>query len=151
MLPSTINEAITKPFLSLRVLVDEQQMLKSIINDAIRKLFLSLRVLVDENLTLKMKRYDWWILLANSCQGNLHHFIHHPSKHFSSYMIYNFGLKMENIKFQTSFWAYKMLLPCMYLLYEYLHPVLYKLKTVWIVWSKSHDGRLCVGSFVKDL
>ena len=44
--------------------------------------------------------------------------MHHPSKNFSFYMIQKAYLKMSNLIFQTSFLAYKVLLPCTCLLYE---------------------------------
>ena len=69
--------------------IHEQQMLHSTIHEAVIKLSLALlwpnffNALSTKNLPLKMKRYDWWIVLASNWQGNLHYFLHHPSKHFA--------------------------------------------------------------------
>ena len=96
--------------------IHERQMLRSAINEAITEPFLSLWVFGDEKLNFWDK--EMWLMNCSGKQPTrkLHHFIHNPSKHFSSNMIYNFDLKMNNLIFQTSFWAYKMLLPCRHLL-----------------------------------
>ena len=60
----------------------------------------------------------------------LHHFIHSPSKHFSSCVIYNFVLKMNNFILKLHFKLIKCYWPVHTCFVNTVHSVLYTPKKV---------------------